>query len=54
MRAWAPAPTETMAITAATPMTMPSMVSAVRSLFTRSEASAIRTAAQTFTPRPLP
>ena len=50
IRCWAPAPTDTIAITAATPMTMPSMVRAVRSLLTRSEASAIRTAAQAFTP----
>ena len=29
---WAPCPTDSMAITAATPMTMPRMVSPVRSL----------------------
>src|SRR5512139_706893 len=41
-RAWAPAPTPTIAITAATPMMMPSIVSAERSLLTRSAASATR------------
>jgi len=34
-RAWAPAPMPTIAMTAATPMMMPSIVRALRSLFTR-------------------
>jgi hypothetical protein len=42
IRAVAPAPTPTMAITAATPMMMPSMVSAERMRFTFSARSAIR------------
>src|SRR6059058_5335620 len=46
--ACAPAPTPTMAITAPTPMMMPSIVSALRSLFTRSARTAIRTACSAF------
>src|SRR5438445_788912 len=45
-RAWAPAPTLTMAITAPTPMMMPSMVSALRSLFPRSARSAMLAAGE--------
>src|SRR5262245_52753888 len=41
-RAWAPAPTATMVMTAPTPMTMPSMVRALRSLLTRSALTAMR------------
>src|SRR5947199_272886 len=48
-RAWAPAPTPTIAMTAATPMMMPSIVRALRSLLTRSERMAIRTLCQTLT-----
>src|SRR5262245_50094767 len=44
-RAWAPAPTATMVITAPTPMTMPSMVRALRSLLTRSARIAMRVVA---------
>ena len=43
IRAVAPAPTPTIAITAATPMMMPSMVSAERALFTLRARSAILT-----------
>ena len=49
-RACAPVPTATMVITAPTPMTMPSMVSALRSRLTRSARTAIRALAQTFMP----
>src|SRR5579871_408650 len=42
MRAVAPLPTATIAITAPTPMMMPSMVRALRSLLTRSARNAIR------------
>src|SRR5262249_54242826 len=42
MRACAPEPTETIAMTAATPMMMPSMVSTLRSLFTRRARTAMR------------
>ena len=42
LRCWAPLPTATMAITAATPMTMPSMVSALRSRFARNARTALR------------
>ena len=52
-RAWAPAPTDTMVITAPTPITMPSIVSALRSLLTRSARTAMRAPERTFTPRPL-
>src|SRR5262245_29624660 len=52
-RAWAPAPTATMAMTAPTPMMMPSMVSALRSVFTRSDRMAILTLWAMFT-RPPP
>src|SRR5262245_12190361 len=45
-RAWAPAPTATMVMTAPTPMTMPSMVRALRSLLTRSALTAMRVLAQ--------
>ena len=48
-RACAPAPTPTIAITAPTPMMMPSIVSALRSLLTRSARIAIRTLCQAFT-----
>ena len=41
-RAWAPAPTETMAMTAPTPMMMPSIVSMLRIMLTRSERTAMR------------
>ncbi|MNC88546.1 hypothetical protein D3C83_43680 [compost metagenome] len=41
-RAWAPEPIAIMVITAATPMMMPSMVSVLRSLFTRRARSAMR------------
>ena len=41
MRSCAPEPTATIAITAATPMMIPSIVSADRILFTRSARSAI-------------
>src|SRR5882724_6812785 len=47
-RAWAPAPTATIVMTAPTPMMMPSIVSALRSLFTRSARSAMRTACSAF------
>src|SRR2546429_6489643 len=53
-RAWAPAPTPTIAMTAATPMMMPSIVSALRSLLTRSARMAMRTLCQTLTRRPPP
>ncbi len=49
-RAWAPAPTATMVITAPTPMTMPSMVSALRSMLTRSARTAMRALDRTFMP----
>jgi len=49
-RACAPLPTATMVITAPTPMTMPSIVSALRKRFTRRARTAIRALAQTFTP----
>ena len=52
-RSCAPAPIEIIAITAATPMIMPSIVSAVRSLFTRSAFSATRSTISAFT-RPPP
>ncbi len=51
-RAWAPEPTPTMAITALTPMMMPSIVRALRSLLTRRARPAIRTLCQMFTRRP--
>ena len=47
-RACAPAPTATIVITAPTPMMMPSIVSAERSLLTRSAASATRSVARKF------
>src|SRR5215468_10543893 len=47
MRAVAPEPTATMAITAATPMIMPSMVKAERMRFTFRARSAIRLLART-------
>src|SRR5690242_19039840 len=47
-RAWAPAPTATIVMTAPTPMMIPSIVSALRSLFTRSARSAMRTACSAF------
>ena len=50
-RACAPAPTATMVITAATPMMMPSMVSAERSLLMRSARSAMRRVARKFMAR---
>ncbi len=53
-RAWAPAPTATMVMTAPTPMTMPSMVSALRSLLMRSARTAMRALAQTVMLRPPP
>ena len=53
-RAWAPEPTATMAITAPTPMMMPSIVRALLSLFTRSARMATRALCQTFTRRPPP
>ena len=53
-RAWAPVPTPTIAMTALTPMMMPSIVSALRSLFTRSARPAMRTLCQTLTPPPRP
>src|SRR6266849_3384920 len=59
-RACAPAPTATMVMTAPTPMTMPSMVSALRSLLTRRARTAMRALARTFMgrrpppPRPPP
>ena len=49
-RAWAPAPTDTMAMTAPTPMMMPSMVSELRRGFTRRARSAMRTEERTITP----
>src|SRR5207247_25352 len=52
--ACAPVPTPTMAITAPTPMMMPSIVNALRSLFTRSARRALRALSQTFTPPPPP
>ena len=52
MRACAPEPTEIMAMTAATPMMMPSMVRMLRNLFTRRARTAMRAPARTFTPRP--
>ena len=48
IRSVAPAPTPTMAITAATPMMMPSIVSAERMRFTFSARSAIRTLVTSF------
>jgi hypothetical protein len=42
----------TMAMTDATPMMMPSMVNALRSLFTRSARRAMSALCQTFTPAP--
>ena len=48
MRCWAPDPTATIAITAATPMMIPSMVSAERILLTRSARSAIFMLAKIF------
>ncbi len=51
-RAWAPAPTATMVMTAPTPITMPSMVSALRILLTRRALTAIRALARTFTSGP--
>src|SRR5579863_7446262 len=42
MAAWAPDPRATIVMTAATPMIMPSIVSAVRSLFRASARNAIR------------
>ena len=50
IRSSAPDPTATIAITAATPMMMPSMVSAERILFTRSARNAILMAAAIFLP----
>jgi hypothetical protein len=41
-RAWAPAPTATMAMIEPTPMMMPSIVSALRSLLTRRARAAVR------------
>src|SRR4029077_4089144 len=41
-RAWAPEPPATMVMTAPTPITMPSMVRALRSLLTRRARTAIR------------
>ena len=49
-RACAPAPTPTIAITAATPMMMPSIVSAERSLLARSAASATLSVASSVMP----
>ncbi len=54
MRLVAPLPTATIAITAPTPMITPSMVSALRSLFTRSARNAIFIACRTFFMRPAP
>src|SRR5262245_59980257 len=52
-RACAPAPTAIIVITAATPMMMPSMVSVLRSLFTRRARSAMRMlASQVMLPPP--
>lgn len=48
-RACAPLPTATMVITAPTPMTIPSIVSALRSRLTRRARAAIRALARTFT-----
>ena len=53
-RACAPAPTATIVMTAATPMMMPSIVSAERSLLMRSAASAMRSVARKFMARPPP
>src|SRR5438034_55267 len=52
--ACAPVPTPTMAITAPTPMMMPSILNALRSLFTRSARRALRALSQPFTPPPPP
>jgi len=52
-RACAPEPTATMVITAPTPMTMPSMVSALRSLFTRRARTAIRALAHALAQTPM-
>ena len=49
---WAPAPMATMAMTAATPMTMPSMVSALRSALTRRARSAMRRPSRNVMPGP--
>src|SRR5262245_55348615 len=51
MRACAPEPIETIAITAATPMMMPSIVRMLRSLLTRSARTAMRALASAFMPR---
>ncbi len=48
-RACAPAPTATIVMTAPTPITMPSMVSALRILLTRRARIAIRALATMFT-----
>src|SRR5439155_113398 len=53
-RAWAPEPTATMAITAATPMTIPSIVRPLRSLFTRNARREMRTLCRILTRRPPP
>ena len=53
-RACAPEPTATIVMTAPTPMTMPSMVSALRSLLTRSARTAIRALAHDVAPTPMP
>ena len=53
-RAWAPAPTATIVMTAPTPITMPSMVSALRSLFTRSARTAMRALAHALPHTPMP
>jgi hypothetical protein len=42
IEAWAPFPIDNMAITAATPITMPSVVRADRILFLRSARNAVR------------
>ncbi len=49
-RACAPEPTATMVMTAPTPMTIPSMVRALRSRFTRSARTAMRALDKTFMP----